>query len=85
MLGADFLAYADPFASEAQRSLIAPQPIHLFDQGQFRPHIYALTGKRDPKTFKRVYTPDPNKKLPIRLFAQGLSISCLASSPPIAI
>ena len=81
VLGADFLAYADPFASEAQRSLIAPQPIHLFDQGQFRPHIYALTGKRDPKTFKRVYTPDPNKKLPIRLFAQGFKYKLLGVIP----
>jgi peptide/nickel transport system permease protein len=81
VLGADFLAYADPFASEAQRSLIAPQTIHLFDQGQFRPHIYALTGKRDPKTFKRVYTPDPNKKLPIRLFAQGFKYKLLGVIP----
>jgi peptide/nickel transport system permease protein len=72
VLFADFLAYADPEASDAQRSLIAPQPIHLFDeQGRFFPHVNPLVGRRDPQTFKRVYTPDPEAKLPIVLFAPG--------------
>jgi peptide/nickel transport system permease protein len=68
---ADFLAYASPTASEAQRSLLPPQRIRLFDDGRFRPHVYALTGKRDPVTLKRVYTPDPSQKIPIRLFGRG--------------
>src|SRR3712207_4073398 len=58
---ADFLAYSDPEQSEAQRGLIAPQPIHWFaDDGSFFPHVYGLAGKRDPVTFKRVYAPDPD-------------------------
>lgn len=68
---ADFLAYAPPTASEAARSLMSPQAIHLFDEGKFRPHVYALVGRRDPNTFQRVYTPDPNTKIALRLFAQG--------------
>src|SRR3979409_2483521 len=36
---ADFLAYADPHASEAQRLLIAPQQWHLFDNGRFSPYV----------------------------------------------
>ncbi len=68
---ADFLAYADPDASEAQRSLMVPQPIRWFDNGKFSPHVYAITGKRDPKTFKRVYSPNPDKKIPVRFFAKG--------------
>ena len=68
---ADFLAYADPLASEAQRSLLPPKPIHWFDGDRFAPHIYGLSGKRDPMTFKRVYTPDPNMKIPVRFFAPG--------------
>src|SRR5688500_7114762 len=53
---ADFLAYADPFASEAQRGLIAPQPIYFVDPdtGGFGPHVLGMSGKRDPLTFKRV-------------------------------
>jgi peptide/nickel transport system permease protein len=68
---ADFLAYSNPLASEAQRSLLPPQRIHWFDEGRFAPYVYGLTGKRDPMTFKRVYTPDPNKKIPIRFFVRG--------------
>jgi len=71
VLLADFLAYSDPLASEAQRSLLPPQRIHWFDNGRFAPHLYALTGRRDPITFKRVYTPDPDKKIPVRFFAHG--------------
>jgi len=68
---ADFLAYADPHKSEAQRSLLPPQPIHWFDGDDFRPHVFGLTGKRDPKTFKRVYQPDPTLKVPLKFFAEG--------------
>src|SRR5688500_16980001 len=50
---ADFLAYADPFASEAQRGLIAPQSIYFVDPdtGNFGPHVLGMSGKRDPTTF----------------------------------
>jgi peptide/nickel transport system permease protein len=81
VLGADFLAYADPVASEAQRSFIAPQPIHLFDNGTFSPHVYALVGKRDLTTFKRVYALDPNQKVPVRLFAPGFEYKFLGFIP----
>ena len=59
VLLAEFLAYADPEASDAQRGLIAPAADPLFHDGQFRPHVYAMVGERDPATFKRVYTRIP--------------------------
>ena len=70
-IAADFLAYADPQKTEAFRSLIAPQPIHFFDEGRFSPHVFGLVGKRDQRTFKRVYVPDPEQKIPLRFFAEG--------------
>ena len=69
--GADFLAYADPNASEAQRSLMPPQRVHFFDEGRFAPYVHGVKGVRDPQTFKRVYRLDPEKKVPIRFFAEG--------------
>ena len=48
-LFADFFAYVDPHESDAQRSLIAPQTIHWFDEGSFSPYVYALKGTRDPR------------------------------------
>jgi peptide/nickel transport system permease protein len=78
---ADFLAYSDPLASEAQRSLLPPQRIHWFDEGRFSPHVFGLTGMRDPNTFKRVYTPDPNKKIPVRFFVRGFTYQFLLVIP----
>src|SRR5205823_5989544 len=71
VLGADFLAYADPNASEAQRSLMPPQRVHLFDGWRFAPYVHGFKGMRDPATFKRVYRPDPEQRVRIRFFAEG--------------
>jgi len=68
---ADFLAVADPHATDARRSFIPPQAIALFDDGALRPHVSGLKGVRDPRTFKLVYTPDPARKLPVALFVHG--------------
>jgi peptide/nickel transport system permease protein len=81
VLGADFLAYANPNVSEAQRSLMPPQPIHWFEGWRFRPHVYAVKGARDPLTFKRVYRVDPGERIPIRLFAEGFEYRFLGLIP----
>jgi peptide/nickel transport system permease protein len=70
---ADFLAISDPHATDARRSFIPPQGIHLFDDSGFNPHVYGLKGVRDPRSFKLVYTPDPDRRLPVRLFVRGYS------------
>jgi peptide/nickel transport system permease protein len=81
VLGADFLAYADPDVSEAQRSLMPPQRVYWFDGGRFSPHVYALKGARDPQTFKRVYRTDPAEKIAIRFFAEGFEYRFLGVIP----
>ncbi len=80
-LGADFLATADPDLSEAQRSLMAPQPIHWFDGWRFRPYVYAVKGVRDLRTFQRVYRPDATRKIPIQFFAKGFEYRFLGVIP----
>ncbi len=81
VLGSDFLAYSDPDASEAQRSLMPPQAVHFFDDGQFRPHVYGFKGVRDQQTFKRVYRADPTQKIPLRFFAEGFEYRFLGVIP----
>ena len=78
---ADFFAYVDPQQSDAQRSLMAPQPIHWMDEGSFKPYVYALKGTRDPLTFKRVYVPDTSKKIPITFFGRGEPYAMLGFIP----
>jgi peptide/nickel transport system permease protein len=80
-LMADFLAYSDPDASEAQRSLMLPQPIHWTDNGKFSPYVYGIKGTRDPKTFKRVYVIDPETKIPVRFFGKGFEYKWLGFIP----
>ena len=68
---ADFLAYADPSASEAARSLMPAQGIHWFDGHSFRPHVHPVISGRDPLTFKMVHKADTSIEIPLRLFAHG--------------
>ncbi len=78
---ADFIAIADPHATDARRSFIPPQSIVWFDDGAFAPHVSGLKGVRDLKTFKLLYTPDPARKLPIRLFVHGYAYHLLGLIP----
>jgi peptide/nickel transport system permease protein len=69
---ADFLAYADPEASDSRRGYIPPQSIHLFDtDGSFRPYVHGLLGVRDPRTFKLVYRVDETRKVYLQFLAEG--------------
>jgi peptide/nickel transport system permease protein len=68
---ADTIAYTEPFDAQAARSYIPPQPIHWFEDGRFHPHVYALKGKRDLRTFKLTYAPDPSEKRDVVFFARG--------------
>ncbi len=69
---ADFLAYADPEASDSRRGYIPPQSITWFDSdGSFRPYVHGLKGVRDLKTFKLVYRVDESRKVYVRFFAEG--------------
>lgn len=81
VLFADFLSYSDPQDSDAQRSLIRPQAIHWFDEGGFHPYVNGLAGKRDPQTLKRVYVPDPSRKVPLAFFAHGYPYKFLGLIP----
>jgi peptide/nickel transport system permease protein len=78
---ADFLAVADPHATDARRSYIPPQAIHLFDDSGFYPHVSGLKGARDMKTFKLVYVPDPSRKLHVVLFPHGYAYNLFGLFP----
>jgi peptide/nickel transport system permease protein len=55
---------------------LPPQPIYLFDEGQFRPHVLGIHARVDP-SLRRVYTPNPDEKIPIQFFARGESYTLL--------
>ncbi len=78
---ADFLAVADPHATDARRSYIPPQAIHLFDDSGFNPHVNGLKGARDMKTFKLVYVPDPSRNLHVVLLPHGYAYNLFGLIP----
>jgi peptide/nickel transport system permease protein len=79
---ADFVAYSDPFATLAARSYIPPQPIHWFDaSGHFHPQVYVLKGKRDLRTFKLSYAPDPDDPRDLVLFGRGYNYNLFGLFP----
>jgi peptide/nickel transport system permease protein len=68
----NFIAYSEPFDTQAIRSYIPPPPIRWFDAaGHFQPRVYALKGKRNPRTFKLSYAPDPSEPRDVVLFGRG--------------
>ncbi|HXF36946.1 MAG TPA: ABC transporter permease [Actinomycetota bacterium] len=76
-LFADFLAYADPSASDGHRSLIPPQGIDLFDEDGFHPHVHPLIGTRDLRTFERVYRRDEGREIPLCFLCRGYEYTLL--------
>jgi len=79
---ADGIAYAPPFDTQASRSYIPPQPIHWFTaDGRFQPHVYALKGKRDMRTFKLTYAPDSSEPRNLVLFGRGYPYNFLGLIP----
>ena len=74
---APFLATAAPTKAEAQRSLMPPMTVYWFDESGFNPHVFAMVGKRDPATFKRVYVEDRDNKYPLRMFVRGFEYKFL--------
>lgn len=47
-----------------------PQPIHLFNDGKFQPCVYDVELTID-KNFRKIYQPNPDKKIPLEFFAHG--------------
>ncbi len=77
---ADFVAISDPRLSDVEVAYLPPQTIHWFDGG-FNPHVKKVIGDRDPNTFKKVYTTDPDVNIPIRPFVRGYEYNLFGFIP----
>ena len=74
---ADTLSSSDPATSDEQFPTVPPQRLRFFDDGALRLHVYDLIGKRDLKTFRKVYEPDPETLLRVRLIGDGYEYKLL--------
>ncbi len=87
VIAADFVAPYDPYASQANGSLLPPTQVYWVSKssGQFiGPHIYPTTqGDTDLKTGDRQLIVDFKKPSPLRLFVSGAEYRLLQMSLPL--
>ncbi|HEV8635690.1 MAG TPA: ABC transporter permease [Chloroflexota bacterium] len=71
-LFAEPLAPYAPDYFNATRTYAPPQGLHFFDGGRFvGPYAYGLKQQLDPVALRRVFTVDPEKKVPLAFFVRG--------------
>ena len=72
ILFCEFLAPYDLDARNTDFIYAPPQRIRIFDNGRIvAPFVYGYDYRLDMDTLKRVYTPNPNKRHPLRFFCRG--------------
>ncbi len=72
-VGALFADFIIPYTLTTrfkQYIYMPPQRVHFFNDGKFQPFVYDVDVKTD-QNFRKIYTPNPDKKLPIQFFATG--------------
>lgn len=80
-MSAEFFATSNPYEGRSTRSLVPPQPIYLFDDGAFYPHVCLVQGYRDSYTLRKLYRVDCANKVEIVLFASGFEYKLLGFLP----
>jgi len=70
----EFLAPADPDATNERYKYVSPQGVHFREgngQWHLRPGLFALTGTRNPETLRLSYKEDPSQWQPLSLLVHG--------------
>ena len=80
-MNGEFLSTNDVRKSNKDYIFLPPQPVRYFDNGRFSPHVNEVNGKRDMNTFQMIYTIDPEKKIPLKLFVKGFKYKWLGLFP----
>lgn len=80
-LFAGFFAVSDPNDGRSERAIVPPQPIHFFEGGQFRPHVCAVEGSRDPHTMRKTYETNCDQTIGVSLFARGFEYELFGFIP----
>lgn len=86
VIAADFVAPYDPYAPQANGSLLPPTQVYWYSKsGQFiGPHVYPTTqGDTDLETGKREIIVDRSKPSPLALFVQGCEYRLFQLSLPL--
>ena len=77
----EFFSTQYPQHTAARQAFIPIQSIHFFDGWKFRPFVYALEGKRNPRTLQMEWAVDETRKIPIHLLEKGYPYEVLGIFP----
>ena len=78
---ADFLASADPQASNGDYQFMPPQHVHVFSGWSVQPHLHPVVGSRDPVTLQPEYHVDSSKDIGLHFFVHGYSYKLFGFIP----
>lgn len=67
----EFVAPQDPLKRNTDFIHVPPQWVHFWGAQGFGPYVHGLKAEEDPKTWRRIYVPDPTVEVPIRFFVKG--------------
>jgi peptide/nickel transport system permease protein len=81
----DFLATTEPGRQNARAVFHPPQMLQLIettpDGWRIRPHVQGMRLTRDPVTLAPTFSPDPNRRIYLRWFAEGYEYHLLGLIP----
>ncbi len=61
-----------PDAFNPPRTYAPPQVIHFVYEGRLvRPYVFGLKQEIEPEALRRIFKPDPSKRIPLGLFVRG--------------
>lgn len=69
----DFFATHDPEETASRLAFIPPQPLSLITDGRLQASVPVVAGKRNAVTLRMEWTVDPERRIPLRFFAEGYS------------
>ncbi len=68
---AEFFAPWDRTQYNAEYVYAPPQPLHIYDDGDFGLYVNSLTFERDPRSLKKIWSTDDENKIPVGFFVEG--------------
>lgn len=69
---AGFLAPYITDSTQSQFTYAPPMPVHFFEDGKLvRPYVYGLNQEIEPEALRRIFTVDPETKIPLGFFVHG--------------
>jgi peptide/nickel transport system permease protein len=77
----EFFSTQYPQHTDAHRAFIPIQSIHFFDGRRFHPFVYALEGKRNPRTLQMEWVADETRRIPIHFLVKGYPYKVLGVFP----